>query len=174
MNEESAAHQAIQSLYELYADDIFRYAKITLGDTSQAYDVVQEVFLRAFRSWLHYRQDANAKTWLMSIARNCIYDVFRKKRTERNFLSSYDPPQPRDEADVVEAILEIKQLLYAVKQEYRQVIFLRYIEDLSMRETATILGWSEAKVRTTTHRAMKKLREIWGGDAFNEIGSGTH
>ena len=122
MNDQPTVQEAIQSLYELYSNDIYRYARLTLGSDPDAYDVVQEVYMRAFRSWSDYRRDANAKTWLMKIARNYIFDLFRKKRTERNFLSSYDPPQVHDEAASILATLEIEGALSRMKHEYRQVM----------------------------------------------------
>jgi RNA polymerase sigma-70 factor (ECF subfamily) len=167
------AQAAIKSLYDQFSNDIYRYARLSLGNSSDAYDVVQEVFLRAIRSWDSYRQEASYKTWLMSITRNYMFDLFRKKRTERKFLSSYNPPQVDDYSIPIETIMEIEVALSQLKQNYRQVIILRHIENLSMQETGFILGWSEAKVRTTTHRAMLKLRKIMGFDyeeAFhNEI-----
>ncbi|WP_206923047.1 RNA polymerase sigma factor [Alicyclobacillus suci] len=47
MNNQPTSHESIRSLYELYSNDIYRYARLTLGDANDAYDVVQEVFLRA-------------------------------------------------------------------------------------------------------------------------------
>lgn len=172
MNEQPTVREVMQSLYELYSDDIYRYARLTLGSDYDAYDVVQEVYVRACRSWSSYRGDANAKTWLLRIARNYIFDLYRRKRTERNFLASYNPPPVYDEAASIQAILEIEETLALMKHEYRQVIVLRHIESLSLQETAETLGWTEAKVRTTTHRAMTKLRKILGGDFHHEIRTG--
>jgi RNA polymerase sigma-70 factor, ECF subfamily len=160
MSERAVDQEAIRSLYELYADDIYRYARLTLGPSWDEYDVVQEVFLRAFRSWDEFRQDANGKTWLMRIARNYMFDLLRKKRTERNFLSTYEIPTARDDDALVETVVEVEHALSQLKDAYRQVIVLRHIENLSVQGTGDILGWSEAKVRTTTHRAMAKLRQL--------------
>lgn len=164
----------ISELYNLYADSIYRYVFLTLGNTSDALDVVQEVFLRAFRSINTYKQNASAKTWLMSIARNYMTDLFRKKRTERNFLSSYTEPPSTNNLDSVLSTLELRELLANLKPSHRQVIILRYIDDLSLKETAKVLGWSVGKVRVTTYRTMKKLHEIAnrnieGGVAYGEI-----
>lgn len=162
MSEHSSAQQAIQELYELYSNDIYRYARLSLGHSSDAYDAVQEVFVRAFRTWSTYRRDANEKTWLMSIARNYIVDLYRKRRTEKKFLSTYDPPEEPVPSDSAEILVEVEEALSQLKQEYRQTIILRYIENLSMKDTAQCLGWSETKVTTTTHRAMTKLRKMLG------------
>lgn len=72
MKDMRGLEEDIRSLYEQYANDIYRYARLTLGDSSVAKDVVQEVFLRAFRSWEQFRSEANPRTWLMSITRNYL------------------------------------------------------------------------------------------------------
>lgn len=176
MSEQLTPKQAIHSLYQLYSNDIYRYARMMLGSSSDAYDIVQEVFLRAFRSWNSYRQDASAKTWLMSIARNYISDVHRKKRSESKYVSRQEPPEVSDMATPIEVILEVEDALSQLKDTYRQVIILRHLENYSIEETANVLGWSATKVRTTSHRAMTKLREILGAnprevDVQHEIGT---
>jgi RNA polymerase sigma-70 factor (ECF subfamily) len=158
VDEESTSQEAIRSLYERYANDIYRYTRLMLGNSSDAYDVVQEVFLRAFRSWEKYRHDANGRTWLMTIARNYIFDTLRKKRTERKYLSGYEPPNAIDILD--DTIRDVVEAIAKLKITYRQVIVLRHIENFSIAETARILGWSENKVRSTTNRAMAALRKI--------------
>lgn len=167
MSNKLTAQESIRSLYELYSNDIYRYARLTLGDSNDAYDVVQEVFLRAFRSWEGYRETSSPKTWLMSIAKNYMFDVFRKKRTERKVVDPSEIP----EVAITESggmSLEIESALSRLKDTYRQVVILRHIENYSAQETAQILNWSETKVRTTTHRAIAKLREFLGSN-FKEV-----
>lgn len=81
--------EAIKLLYDKYAVEIYRYARLTIGNSVDAHDVVQEVFFRAFKSWQEFRRDASERTWLMSIARNYIFDVLRSRRNDREFLSNY-------------------------------------------------------------------------------------
>lgn len=162
MRDHSPPKEIVQSLYDLYSNDIYRYAKTMLGESDDAYDVVQEVFLRALRSWDSYRQDANPKTWLMSIARNYIYDVLRKKRTERKYISQQEPSDISDSSPPMDVAIEVEKALSQLKNEYGHVIVLRHIDNLSIEQTASVLGWSERKVRNTAHRALKKLREILG------------
>lgn len=162
MKDEVSAKEAIRSLYELYSNDIYRYAWMTLGDSNSAYDVVQEVFLRSFRHWDTYRQQSNPKTWLMSIARNYIFDLFRKKRNEREYLSEQKYLSSQQEDFRTDLELSIKESLSLLHENYRHVITLRYIENFSVKETAQILGWSQAKVKTRTHRGILKLREALG------------
>ena len=60
--------------------------------------------------------------------------------------------------------MEIRDALNRLKRGYREVLILRYVNELSVHETALTLGWSEKKVRNTSHRAMLKLRKILGGE----------
>ncbi|QSO48750.1 RNA polymerase sigma factor [Alicyclobacillus mengziensis] len=157
MDSEPSMQQEIESLYEMYAHDVYRFARYTLGDSMVASDVVQEVFLRAIRSWQKFRNDANRKTWLLAIARNYMYDYLRQKK---KWEMSEEHPEPfvRDPTFSVDNTLALEDSLMALKKTYRQVFVLRHIEDLSVSQTAKILGWSESKVRTTDYRAVRKLQ----------------
>lgn len=177
MINESSAREAIKTLYDLYAQDIYRYAWFNLGqDSAMAEEVVQEVYLRALRSWSNYRRESGAKTWLTSIARNYISDSFRKRKTERNFAQRYEGPSIHDEYELATDLLELKDALARMKASYRQVIVLRYIQTCSVKETGRILGWSEAKVRSTTHRAMEQLRVLFesNGEEVGKHGTETN
>jgi RNA polymerase sigma-70 factor (ECF subfamily) len=136
-----------------------------LGDASIAYDVVQEVFLRALRSWDNFRHGAHEKTWLLSIARNYMHDYMRKQKKRERFMFQYEPPFISDETLAVETAMVLEQALMSLKKTYRQVFMLRHIENLSIAETAQILGWSQGKVRTTDYRAIASLRCLLGANA---------
>lgn len=151
--------EAIEKLYELFADDVYRYARYSLPPTEDARDVVQEVFMRAYRSWHTFRHDANPKTWILHITRNYIFDVFRKKRTERKYHTT-DEPDFSAVSVQMETYVELREALSELKQDHQQVILLRSIQGMTVDETARILQWSSAKVKTTHHRAIKALREI--------------
>lgn len=155
------SQEAIAELFRLYSNDVFRYAKLTLGNHTEAKDVVQEVFFRAFHSWGNFRSDSNAKTWLISIARNYMSDLLRKKRRERKMLMDvYQPPVVNDESISIEAMMILEQSLLKLKANYREVFILRHIEHLSIQETARLLDCSEGKIRTTDYRANQQLRQM--------------
>ncbi|KPV42554.1 RNA polymerase sigma factor [Alicyclobacillus ferrooxydans] len=168
MRDRSSQRETLKMLYETYSNDVYRYAFATLGDSSEAHDVVQEVFIRAYRAINNFRHDATAKTWIMTIARNYIFDVLRKQRKDRQFLSQSELPDIGDEATDVSVVLEVEEALQELKDDYRQVVSLRYIDNLSIKETASVLGWSEKKVQNAAHRAILQLREVLGSD-FEEV-----
>lgn len=169
MSNEVNAREAIRSLYELYADDVYRFARLTLGDSTGAKDVVQEVFLRAFRSWDSFRQNSSSRTWLMSIARNYMYQEFRKKRTERKWLAQNQAAEAvADSSGKVESVMMWEDALSRVPDSYRQAFVLRHVHNYSVHEAAEVLGWSESKVKKTDQRAVAKLREIFNSN-YKEV-----
>lgn len=156
-------NEVIEHLFELYADEIYRYARYSAPASVDAKDVVQEVFLRAIRSWDSYRGDATARTWLFQISRNYIYDLLRKKRVERSYLEKHKP----DLSDVsvpLDTLVVLEQAVAQLTHDKREVFTLRGIQDVSVQETAKILGWSQSKVKTTFHRAIQDLRLMLGDE----------
>ena len=151
-------------LYDRYSNDIYRYAYSVLGDSSDALDTVQEVFLRANRGLDDFRGDSNPRTWLMTIARNYVVDVIRKRQKDRWHMSDRELSGLSDDSISMDIVMEIRDALNQLKRGYREVLILRYVNELSVHETALTLGWSEKKVRNTSHRAMLKLRKILGGE----------
>jgi RNA polymerase sigma-70 factor (ECF subfamily) len=157
---EPSAREGIRVLFDQFADDIYRYALYTLHDSAEAKDVVQEVFFRAFKQWEAFRHESSYKTWLLSIARNYMYDLLRRRKTRDKYLERLDAPTALHPGDRAEDQILVQQGLAQLKESYRQVIVLRHIEDLPVPEVASLLGWTEGKVRTTLHRALKRLREL--------------
>lgn len=165
MRDKYSPKETLKRLYEMYSNDVYRYAFATLGDSSEAHDVVQEVFIRAYRAINKFRYDSTAKTWIMTIARNYIFDILRKRRKDRQFVSQHEMPDVGDQAHDVSVVIEVEEALAKLKNDYRQAVILRYIDNLSIRETASVLGWSEKKVQNTAHRAIQQLRQVLGSNS---------
>jgi len=147
----------VEEWFQAYADDVYRYARYMLHGLADPRDVVQEVFLRAIRHEPSFRHDAKVKTWLLQITRNYVFDLYRKKRTEANYWQ-LNAPRQNELSVPLDSTLELEDLVAKLKLDWRQVFILRVVEGLPSDEVATVLGWSEAKVRTTLHRALKQLR----------------
>lgn len=161
MFREMDAATATEQLFSLYKNDVYRYARFTLGDSDAADDIVQEVFIKVLKSWDRFRGDANPKTWLWSIVKNCIVDYSRKHKHDKTHqpLDEYLGGTSHLETDM---LFEAEELLESLSRVQREVVVLRLIQDLSSAETAQILKCSESKVRTTLHRAVVKLRTEGG------------
>ncbi|GAA0307574.1 RNA polymerase sigma-70 factor (ECF subfamily) [Gracilibacillus halotolerans] len=158
MNEE-----LITDWFDAYANDVYRFL-IYYTSSADVEDLVQEVFIKAIHHYDHFRGDSSPKTWLFSIARNVAIDQARKnnRKNWRSLIHLYEDntdPSPEETKITKETVQELYEAIEKLKQSYRDVIILRAIKELSVKETAKILNWTDTKVRVTYHRALNVLKE---------------
>jgi len=158
-------------IYEKYHQDVYQFIFYMVKDRELAEDLVQEVYIRVLKSYDKFQGKSSIKTWMFSIARNVTIDHYRKQRKERlkNFITLAKEENLdilRDERPIPEEIVlhnDMVRLLYKCLDhctiDQRTVLIARFIQELSIQETAEILGWSESKVKTTQHRALKTLKK---------------
>ncbi|MGD6815713.1 RNA polymerase sigma factor SigX [Metabacillus sp. 84] len=161
--------EAFQTLYENYHQDLFQFLFYMVKDREQAEDLVQEVYIRVLKSYEKFEGRSSEKTWLFSIARHVAIDWFRKQKTIKQRLIEkfdWDQNQVRDESPLPdeialqnEQVQWIYQSLDACTIDQKSVVIMRYIQGYSIQETARALKWSESKVKTTQHRAIKALKK---------------
>lgn len=154
----------MRKLYDELYDPLFQYIFYLTNNRVLAEEFVQDAFVKLFEK----EQVEQPKAYLYRIARNLIYDYYRRKR-----LISWLPLGKEDRAsdnfpqDLLEQN-EMNRRLYEalshIKIHYRETIILRYIEELSVRETAELLGISEVKVKNNTARGLRELRKLLGGE----------
>ncbi|MFD1738598.1 RNA polymerase sigma factor SigX [Bacillus salitolerans] len=157
-----------QELYEKYHHDLFQFLFYMVRNREQAEDLVQEVYIKVLKSYDRFEGKSSEKTWLFSIARHVAIDHFRKQKGwKQRLLETFDwsTQQVKDDSPLPEEVAmqndEIKmmyQCLNYCSVDQRTVIILRYIQSMSIAETAGALGWTESKVKTTQHRALKLLK----------------
>lgn len=160
-----------------YEKPIFNYVYGMVRHRQDAEDLTQEAFVKAFFALKTYKDAFEFSTWMYRIARNVCLDYFRKQKI-RSFFSLNTPvgEEKEDEVedflpgdkDPEEGVLEgetLEQVLQAVGKlpwKFREVIVLRYIEELPYEEIAQVLGVPIGTVKTYLHRAKEKLKEILG------------
>ncbi len=159
--------QAFGSLYNLFAQRIFRYISIKVKDPRLAEDILQDVFVKAWQGLPKLDLvELNFSAWLYKIAGNCINDYFRKKfrnpiLTDLDEAVAYASQDNLCEQLMVEAdIAMVKSAFDKLTSEYRQILELRFIQDFSVTETAKILKKNSLSVRVLQHRALKKLKSV--------------
>lgn len=172
--------EAFAELYDVYVRPIYRFVYLKLSNKEDAEDVTSDIFLKAWHYLLKSQEEDktvdNFRGLIYTIARNRIIDIYRDRarrqecpiHTVEEIIVSAGPIQ---ELEYQEERGELLNTLRKMKQEYQDVIYLRYIEGLRMREIASILGKSSTSVRVTLHRAMKKLKELKEGEK-KEHGNG--
>ncbi|MFG6118496.1 MULTISPECIES: RNA polymerase sigma factor SigX [Thalassobacillus] len=161
-----------ESLYEKYHQDIFQFIFYMVKNREQTEDLVQEVYIKVLKSYDKFKGDSSEKTWLFSIARHVTIDFFRKQERKRKRLLEFfdwekkgeqikdQQPLPEEIAEKNEQIQILYEHLDKLTVDQRSVIILRFIQLMSIQETADILGWSISKVKTTQHRGMKVLQDL--------------
>jgi RNA polymerase sigma-70 factor (ECF subfamily) len=156
---------AIQHVYRLHAGGIYRYALSQLGERAAAEDVVAEVFLRLMDTIERYEyRGVPLQAYLFRIARNQIVDLQRR----RGRLSGLDALSESAQLSLDPAVLAEKRLSWADLQrmltrltdEQRQVVLLKFVEEMDTREIAMVMGKSEGAVKGLQHRAFESLRRL--------------
>lgn len=135
-----------------------------LHDKDLAQDAVQETFLKAYRSLLTFRHDANEKTWLSRIAINCCRDMNRSswfRHTDRTVTLDM-LPEPTEQPSYEDNILTVE--IMKLPKRLREVIMLYYFEDMTTPEIAETLQISQQAVSDRLVRARNKLRKALGKD----------
>ncbi len=157
--------QAFSEIYEHYYTPVYRYVYLRTRDKELSEDILQETFLKAYRSLSSFvfgRTDPLA--YFFTIARNTLIDHSRKKRPTRisSELAENQPDfrTPESEARTQEDVKELKRLLDMLGEEQREAIVLRFISGHSNKEIAILMDRSEAAVRQLQSRGMRALREF--------------
>jgi len=154
-----------------HLDDAYTLARYLLRDEHDAQDAVQDAGLRAFQYFGSYR-DGDARAWFLVIVRNCCHDR-RRKRIDRVTEQLVDDQIPTlrdsDGADTA-AIIDsertaVARCVAALPVEFREVVVLREIQQLSYSEISDIVGVPIGTVMSRLARARKRLAAMLGGNA---------
>jgi RNA polymerase sigma-70 factor (ECF subfamily) len=158
---------AFGTLYDRYVDSVFRYVLFRVGDRTLAEDVTSETFLRAFRriASISY-QGRDVGAWFVTIARNLVLDHVKSSRF-RLEVATADPDDGTavavgPESQVLTQLTHV-ELLRCVRQlgdDQRECIVLRFLQGLSVSETAVIMGRNEGAVKALQHRAVRRLAQL--------------
>ena len=159
--------EAYGKLYDLYIDRVYRFVLFKISHKEQAEDLTSEIFLKAWRYLIRPDEKSvkHFRGFIYQITRNTIIDWYRERAKKQEFSldSVAEAParhgSPEQIADMFDANLTL-ELLKKLKQEYQEVIFLKYVEGFSTADIARIVGKKPTAVRVTLHRAIKKLKSL--------------
>ncbi len=162
---------AFGELHDRYALRVFRFVYARVGNHQDAEDLTSEVFLRAWRSLHRYRSRGYPfSAYLFRIARNLLVDHYRREQKDeqgaqqaanrlRHAVSNLD-----DDVIQKQEYATLYAALEQMREDYRDVLLLRFVSGLSSEETARAMGRSSGAVRVLQHRALKALRKRLCGD----------
>lgn len=156
-------HTAFGALYRRYVERVYGYAFYLLGDHHDAEDVTERTFLSALGNIGRFRDEgASFRSWLFRIAHNEVVNGLRQRRRRRT-LPLYDAAErvthddPGRLVGMADEARELRRALSQLPDDRRWVIVLRFVDGLSSREIAAVLGRSEGAVRVLQHRALRDL-----------------
>jgi RNA polymerase sigma-70 factor (ECF subfamily) len=167
--------KAFEALYLHYMERIYRYIFFRVGDEAQAEDMTEEVFVRTWEALPKYKLgESRFTSWLYTIAHNLIVDHYRRRNPTP--ISSEDLARHADPRDLPERIIDRKQefevlanSIMQLEDLEQQVLLLRFVEGLSHREIAKIIGKSQTASRVIQHRALKALRILLARRGFTNV-----
>lgn len=159
-----ADRAAFATLYRRYLDRVYGYAFYQLGDHHDAEDATERIFLAALAALGGFHDTGSTfRAWLFRIAHNTIANAHRTRarRPTVALPDTWDRPAPdADPARLVGRGEELREVLARIEElpeDRRQVILLRFVDELTSREIGVVLDRSEGAVRVLLHRALRDL-----------------
>src|SRR3954454_23760134 len=152
-----------QAALDEHRDAVARFIVASVG-RQEADDCLQETLLSALRAYPRLRPGSNVRAWLLTIARNKAMDSHRsRKRQPVPVGAEVDAAGTADDPGLWDGgpDEELWAAVHGLPPKQRAAVTLRFVNDLSHREIATVLDCSEAAARRSLHEGLVKLREGW-------------
>ena len=158
--------EAFGRLYDYYLPAIYRFILLKVAQREEAEDLTHQVFLKAWQNISDFSvKGLPFSSWLYRIARNLVIDHYRKIKPviniDEEFVSEkliFRPALSKidDKQDVARIMIALKQL----REIERDVVIMRFVEDLSIKEISITINKSEGAIKLIQHRAIKNLKTI--------------
>ncbi len=162
---------AFQRLYDMFARRVFNFIYRMVASTEEAEDLTQETFVTVYRKLSSLKDDARFEPWLFRIARNFVYQRYRRRpppmisvddqdeegRAAVEFVDERKDPQEMYQSAELEQV--VQRSILGLQEKYREVFVLSALQHHSYQEIAEIVGRSLASVKTDIHRARLLVRK---------------
>ena len=162
--------ELLDYLIETYQHRLMRYLMFLTGKRETAEDLFQEVWIRVLRRGSQYNGKARFDTWIFTIARNLVIDLSRKRtmasldemreggEDERPFEIPEESPSPLDRYQFKENAAELAAVLQGLEPSYREVLTLRFHEEMSLDQIATLTRAPLSTVKSRLYRGLAALK----------------
>ena len=170
--------EAFGALVEQYRDNVYRLAYRMCGNAYDADEAAQEAFVAAWRALPNFRGDAKFSTWLYRLTSNAAIDVMRREKRHQTVGDGEmmeladDADSPQETVERTEQQEAVQKALSTLSEEYREVLLLRYMEELDYAEIAEVLQLPSGTVKSRINRAKAALKaallksgNIFGGSS---------
>ncbi len=162
--------ELLDHLIELYQHRLLRYLLFLTGKREIAEDIFQETWMRVLLRGGQYNGKARFDTWLFTIARNLVIDLSRKRtmlsldqmsepaNEGQGFEIATDGPSPLEQFQMREDRAEVAAVLLKLEPNYREVLTLRFHEEMSLEEIASVTRTPLSTVKSRLYRGLTALR----------------
>lgn len=149
---QSARPEDFEALVTKHENRLYRTALAITGNKSDAEDLVQEAFIRAYEKAPEFQSEEHEKAWLIRITVNLCHDLMRSpwRRRIMPLLDSYPAAEPKQD--------ELLEEIMRLPARYRTVLHLFYYEGYSVRDISQLTGQRESTIRSQLTRARQKLK----------------
>ena len=147
-----------------YAQNVSSACMMRLQNWADAEDCFQNTFLKLYQKSPDFKNENHLKAWLLRVAINECKNCIRDNRRHLPLDSALNLPDPSSEDDA-----DLSWALLKLKGDYREVVYLYYVERMKVRQIAEVLGKNQNTVKTLLSRGREKLRKIYGGDADERV-----
>jgi RNA polymerase sigma-70 factor, ECF subfamily len=159
---------AFQSIYEYYVRRIYNFLFRMVGSVEEAEDLAQQTFLVVLQQLGNLRDASQLESWIYRIARNEVYQRFRKKKpgsVEDEGIELHGIPEERAHGNPEKMVLDlelnhaVQEVLIALAPKLREVFVMGVIQEMSYEEVAAIVGRSVSSVKTDVYRARMQIKD---------------
>jgi RNA polymerase sigma-70 factor (ECF subfamily) len=161
---------AFEDLIEAIERPLLYYASSLTGNQDSGLDVLQEVWIKAFRGIGKLKDPSALRSWLYSITHGIAVDRIRhntsRERAEAVELEDFEEAEEPSFSE--EDAAAVHQALGEIGLKHREVLVLHFLEDLSIAEIANVVGCSEGTVKSRMHYAKRAMKEILSGGDYGK------
>ncbi|MDE1178082.1 MAG: RNA polymerase sigma factor [Edaphobacter sp.] len=162
--------ELLDHLIEQYQHRLLRYLLFLTGRRETAEDLFQETWMRVLLRGAQYNGKARFDTWLFTIARNLVIDLSRKRtmasleemseqnEDDRPFEVAFEGPSPLEQFQSRENSAEVGQILLTLEPAHREVLILRFYEEMSLEDISTMTRAPLSTVKSRLYRGLASLR----------------
>lgn len=153
--------------YDRFSDKIFRHLYFRMRDREKALDLMQETFTKTFLYIKDGVQVENIQAFLYRVAHNLMIDEFKKSNRQKvvslEAMAEDGITPGEDHSTEMKQKIDVEAMMTKLDElppQYREVIVMRYVDQLELKEIAEALQESENSIRVKLHRSLKKLRKV--------------
>lgn len=164
MNSQNDVNMQFEALYDKYAHKLYRLALVNVQNTTDAEDIVHDVFIKYFENLPDFKDKHHEEGWFVQVTVNACRD-FSRKKAHRNHDNIDDMHHLKSEEKEDSSIMHSLSL---VPERYRTVLVLHYLEGYSVAEVGKMTGLSQSAVKMRLSRGREHLKNIMEREGIDD------